>query len=404
MKILGLNITRDKQAADPNDERFWGNGEGYFETLTCTKPETAAKVSAIFYCTSLIADTIGSLPLRLKPNMKSIARSPLEDTLAYAPNPLQTGMEFWSEMVFTAALRGNTYAEPVITSDGMELWHLNPAYLTEEHEERAFRLQYSPPGGMTTAFNSTQIFWFCGLSAATNQPLVPWQQAKDAAEFAMALDTQGRKFFKNAARPSGFLSSATPLSKEARDKLSKQFSSGFAGALNAGKVPVLEQMSWQSASPSNTDSQFIELCRRQVLELGRYWRIPKSMIGEEAGTRASQEQQALEFVKYTIRPSVKRIEQAIAARILTPDQRVNYTPKFNLDGLLRGDSATQWKNAVMARTAGLASVNQLRTEWFGWDALDEDWADDPREPLNSNRAADTLSGGTTSPQDNTGNQ
>ncbi len=64
-----------------------------------------------------------------------------------------------------------------------------------------------------------------------------------------------------------------------------------------------------------------------------------------------------------------------------------------------GDSATQWRNAVLARTASIASVDELRTNWFGLPALDEAWSKDARTPLNSNRAADTTDGGMTAPQD-----
>jgi len=67
--------------------------------------------------------------------------------------------------------------------------------------------------------------------------------------------------------------------------------------------------------------------------------------------------------------------------------------------MLRGDSATQWKNAVLARTAGILSVNTIGTQWFGQPRINEDWADDPRAALNSNRAADTATGGETSPAD-----
>lgn len=67
--------------------------------------------------------------------------------------------------------------------------------------------------------------------------------------------------------------------------------------------------------------------------------------------------------------------------------------------MLRGDAGTQWRNAVLARTASILSTNELRTGWFGLARINADWADDPRTALNSNRAADTVTGGETAPQD-----
>lgn len=167
----------------------------------------------------------------------------------------------------------------------------------------------------------------------------------------------------------------------------------------AGKIPVLEQgLDFKDVSSNNSDAQMAELIRQRTLEMARYWHIPKSLVGEEGGAKANHEQEALDFVKYCIRPWARRIEQAVRQRLMTPDQRRLWNFKLNMDGLLRGDSATQFRNAVLARTAGTHSINDIR-EWFGLPRIDEAWADDPREPLNSNRAADMTTGGQTAPQD-----
>ncbi|MGN5373273.1 hypothetical protein [Sphingomonas hankookensis] len=54
---------------------------------------------------------------------------------------------------------------------------------------------------------------------------------------------------------------------------------------------------------------------------------------------------------------------------------------------------------MLARTASIMSVNEVRSGWFGLARIEEEWADDPRSALNSNRAADTATGGETAPQD-----
>ena len=59
---------------------------------------------------------------------------------------------------------------------------------------------------------------------------------------------------------------------------------------------------------------------------------------------------------------------------------------------------------IVARTASIMSVNEVRTGWFGLARIDEDWANDPRAALNSNRAADTATGGETAPQDKVGSK
>jgi HK97 family phage portal protein len=216
-------------------------------------------------------------------------------------------------------------------------------------------------------FNASQLFWFSGLADARMQPLTPWKMAKGALDFALALENQGRKFFQEAKRLPGVV--------ESDQKLDDDVSSGSrAESTNGGpgKIPLLEQgLKWKAAGSNNVESQFVELIDQRTHEMARYWRIPRSFYAADSGANAkSQEQEAQTFVKYTARPWARRIEQAIAARLLTPDQRrAGYKVKFNLDGLLRGDSATQWKNAVLARTASVMSIDELREQWFGLPPL-----------------------------------
>lgn len=383
--------------ADLQDGRYWGDELWNIFTAEAHSPDAAAKVSAVNYCVSVIAETVGSLPLDiLDSGGNEVSDFELGNTLAYAPNPLQTGAEFWSSMAYRAALVGHAFAEPVISED-FELWALEPSKCDIEWKERTFRLKYTDENAVQRVYRPDQLFWFSGLSDSRIKPLCPWEMAQGSINFALALEGQGRDFFKNGKKLAGVLETDDKL-----DDVSIEHLRASMGRWKNGGTAVLEQgLKYHAVSSSNVEAQLTELIKQRTLEMARYWRIPRSMVGEDGGTAASQEQQALEYVKYTIRPWVRRIEQAITQRLMTPDQRVQFRAKFNLDGLLRGDSATQVRNATMIRNMAAGSVNDVRTRILGWPKIDEAWADDPREPMNSNRAADTVSGGQTSPQDMT---
>lgn len=384
---------------DATNDRYFG-GDVTIGSVTVSA-ETAIRASAVFPVVSLIANIIGSLPLEFPRRDDTEGDGfPLADQLAYQPNPLTTGAEFWSTMAFNALLRGTAYAEPVVSSSGeIEVWSLRPVGIGEEHEERRFGVRYTYQDGRTRQFGPGELFRFSGISADGVSAVVPWKVAKTAIEMANVLEKFGETFFKNGARPSFVLSTERGLGGEQIERLKNDFNGNFAGYLNAGKVPILEEgLAPKPISSANTDNQYLELRRNQVREIARNWHLPMYMIGEGENAKSS-EQQALDFVKYTVRPWTRRTEQAIARDLMTPEQRATWKPKFNLDALLRGDSATQWRNAVLARTAGAMAVDELRTKWFNLPAFDEDWSKDPRAPLNSNRAADTASGGMTAPQD-----
>jgi HK97 family phage portal protein len=242
------------------------------------------------------------------------------------------------------------------------------------------------------------VFWLEGLSDARMEPLTPWKMAKGSIDFALALENQGREFFRNGRRINGVLEVDSKLDDPVFDRLTASIR-----RWKNGQMPVLEEgLTYKATAANNTDSQFVELLKQRRLELGLHWHIPRSFVAEDPGPMANQENESNNLVKYAIRPRARRTEQAIQARLMTPDQRRRYTPKLNLDSLLRGDSGTQWKNAVLARTSSVMSVNDIRTRFFGLPRLKDERADDPWAPLNSNRAADTMSGGETAPHDQIG--
>jgi HK97 family phage portal protein len=363
--------------------------------MEANTPETAARVAAVFFCVSIIAEAVGSLALEFKDDNGPRNDFPLANVLAYEPNHLQTGAEFWASMAFCAVLRGEAFAEPTAGVDGLEVWPLNPLRTTAEWGERSMRVRYLSETGLRTLLPQ-ELFWFTGISDGGLRPLVPWRQAKGAIDFQLALEVGSRAFFRNDRRPSGIVTTDKQLSEPAADRIAEG-----VRKWQRGGTPVFEQgLKYQAVGTSNTDAQLVELFKQRTLELARYWRIPRSMIADEGGNAGNNEQDTRSFVNWALRPLTRRIEQAITVRMLPPDLRAQgVRAKFNLDSMLRGDAATQWRNAVLARTASVMSVDELRTGWFGLAPLGEDWSSDPRTALNSNRAADTATGGETAPQD-----
>lgn len=375
------------------DGRYWGELAGLYPLSAATADE-AAKASAVNFCCSVIAEAIGSLPFDVIDiaTDKPAEGFELADLLSYAPNPLQVGAEFWPSMMFTAALRNIAYAEPVAHADGLEMWLLDPLRTHTDWHDRSFSVTYQEDNSNARILGPGDLFWITGLSDSRLRPLTPWKMARGSIEFALALEHQGRTTSQNANRPGGVLQSDQELGDEAFERLKESMRMWRAGG-NA----ILEQgLKYEVVQQKNTDAQLMELIDQRTLEMARYWRMPRSMI---TGNSKNSEQESGDFVRWVARPWCRRIEQAVRARLFTPEMRSRFKVKVNLDAMLRGDSATQARNAVLYRTAGSHSINDVRTKIHNLPRIDEAWADDVREPLNSNRAADTMSGGETAPQD-----
>jgi HK97 family phage portal protein len=73
------------------------------------------------------------------------------------------------------------------------------------------------------------------------------------------------------------------------------------------------------------------------------------------------EQQTLGFIQFTLRKRLKRIEQAIEKQLLTAaDRAAGITVEFNLEGLLRGDSAGRAAFYQSGLQNGWTTINEVR--------------------------------------------
>ncbi len=396
---LGIDAPGEPDRDVFNDRNFGGV---YLSDGTVVNAETVVSASAVFPIVGLIAETFASFSLdfvRIDGSANG-DEFPLAEALAESPNPLMTSPEFWGTFAFNQVLRGRAYAEPIFNGvDDLEIWPLSPLRAIDMHTERKFGVHYTYDDGRHRHFRAGELLTGTGLSTDGVYAIMPWLAAKTAIDMANVLEAFGRNFFRNGARPSGVLSTDGELSPEAAERLKAQFNGNFAGVLNAGKVPLLEAgLTYQSITSNNTDSQYAELKLAALKDIARNFHMPLAMIGLGDDTK-TDEQQSKRFEKYTMRPLARRIEKAIRRDLMSPAQRAIWKPRFNMAAMLRGDSATQWRNAVLARTSSAMSVNELRVDWFDLPRIPDAWADDAREPLNSNRAADTMTGGMTAPQD-----
>jgi phage portal protein BeeE len=83
-------------------------------SASAVTPDSAQGVGACYAAVALIAEAIGSLPLRLYrkdgDDRAAATEHPLHTVLHRAPNASQSATEFWEWMVSSMLLTGNSYA------------------------------------------------------------------------------------------------------------------------------------------------------------------------------------------------------------------------------------------------------------------------------------------------------
>jgi HK97 family phage portal protein len=99
-------------------------------------------------------------------------------------------------------------------------------------------------------------------------------------------------------------------------------------------------------------------------EICRIFGVPPAMVGY--GDKASnwgtgKEVDVLGFQKFTLRRRLKRVELAAQKQLLSPaDLAAGVTIEFNLEGLLRGDSAARASFYQSGLQNGWTTINEVR--------------------------------------------
>ena len=147
-------------------------------------------------------------------------------------------------------------------------------------------------------------------------------EGREAIALALVLERHASRLFGNGARPSGVLSLKGTVTTDALKNAKLAWQASQSGD-NAGGTAVLpSDASWQALSFSSVDSQFIELRKFAIAEIARLFRVPLHTLMEmDRSTPRSIEALGQEFVTMTLLPWLKRWEQALELKLLTPEER-----------------------------------------------------------------------------------
>lgn len=335
--------------------------------------ESALSLSAVWGCVNLLVGTQASLPGMIYRTAADGSRAadkthPLYRVLHDSPNYDQTAMDFWEFMTASLELRGNALAR--VERAGGRVVGLHPVAWDAVGVRRLAtgEIEYAwTEGAKAHIAKDNQVLHVRGFGGSPLGGLSTLQFARHAFSLARATDKAAAKTFTNGLRPSGTLTFKDWLSPENRKIAETQLATKFMGAANAGRPMILEGgTEWRQLDITPEDAQMLESRAFSVEEICRFFGVPPFMIGHTEKTTswgAGLEQQILAFQKFALRRRLKRIEQAVEKQLLTPEDRAaGVIFEFNLEGLLRGDSAARSAFYQSALSNGWMTINEVRAK------------------------------------------
>jgi HK97 family phage portal protein len=324
-------------------------------------PATSTKIATVFAAVRLIADSISTLPVDTFYRADG-ERRPFRPRPVWVDQPdvdrSVARSDFYQSVLFSVLLNGNAYIRIIRvngTVGGLRV--LDPTRMKVQMDERGFaafifdNVQVIPAEDMVHITDIRRPGHLEGISRV--------DELKDVLGISRALDEFAARYFGQGTVSSGIINVPGDLTQEQADRLKEQFEKNSRGMRNAHRPNVLTGgATYERISANAAESQLVAAREFSVREVARIFKVQPLMLGitEGAGmSRASVEQQHIEFVTITLRPYVHKLEEALS-RLLPGEAFV----RFNMDGLLRGDLQSRYTAYSIGTQAGFLSINDIR--------------------------------------------
>jgi HK97 family phage portal protein len=327
----------------------------------------ALKLSSVFACNRVLAETLASCPVFLYQKDGEGNRiqtsSNAAELLRYAPNPDMTPVQFKETGASNINLGGNFFAQKIKNSFG-DIVQLRPIpwyAVACTFNYSTYQLEYVVEDYGT--FTRDDILHIPGLTLDGYIGVTPITYAQNAINAGHNQDVFTNNFYNNGVVTSGVFEYPGELSDPAFKRLKEDINSNYQGLRNTGKPIILEGGGkFTQVSMNLSDAQFIESKRFTVEDICRLYRVPLHLVQElSRSTNNNIEQQSLEFVMYTMLPWFKRWEENLNLQLLTPqEKKQGMYFEFKIDSLLRGDAKTRAEAYATGRQWGWLSVNDIR--------------------------------------------
>ena len=335
-----------------------GRVSRYYNTVyagTFVDEQTTLSIPGLWRGVTLIADTIGALPIHAYRGDQRI--EPLPPILE-RPYPNETRIETMSAIAASLVIHGNYVA--VLGDIGANGYpeSLYPVSASRVHVDRIEgRLTYKINEELFDSDRVMHIKNFAMPGQIVGVGIVAAQ--RQGIGSALAMQEYAAKYFDGGAQPTGILySDNADLSQDEADMLKAVWMRHYGGTSREPAV-LNASTKFQQLSDNAKDSQLVESREFSLTEISNMLGLPGYYLGAPNSSRtySNVEQEQLQFLR-GITPLLTRIESAFTD--LLP--RGQYA-KFNTDALLRSDTLTRYQAHKIALESGFLTVDEVRSDF-----------------------------------------
>lgn len=329
-------------------------------------PADAMRITTVYSCVRLIADTIGTLPIHVKRRMPDGSRVTVYDhavaKLLSRPNPYMGHIDLLRTMISSEELHGNGYA--VITErdrmgypSRLDLVAENKVSILSGDNDIYYRI-----AGYEGDIPSRDVIHFKGHTREGIEGVSPISLLRDEIENCYNTTRFSKELYKRDCSTFGVFSTDKQLGDDTAEGLFKSLSKMLRRSRTTGAPVILEDgLKFSSMSMSPEDAQFVATKLQSIDQVAAAFRVPPHKVGDlTRGTYSNNEQGNIEFYIDCIRPKIEQFEEELNRKLFLERERGEFYVEIDFRGLFRADTATRkdWYKELFY--IGVFSPNEIR--------------------------------------------
>src|SRR5699024_6248422 len=336
----------------------------------------AIKNSDVFTAVHMISSDIATLQLEKRIRGTRERHDPISNMFNIRPNSIYNGYQFKFIMVANALLNGEAFAQIIRDDRGnpIELvFRPNDSVIVKMDKDTGYRLEYwiktdDFKSVYVTPSDMLHVKFFTLDGIRGKSPLLSLKHDLSTQEDSKKFLSN---FFKNGTHNGGILKyNGGKLSKEAREKLRKEWDKSYSGVDSShGTIVMDETMEY---SPIEVDTEVLKLINtsnHSTAQVGKVFGIPRHKFGLETANMNISEMN-MDYLVNTLSTYLESIVSEIEYKLIEDSlyEVINY--KFNTDEYKMNDAETKVKNAKIKLETGISSINEVRED-FGDEPIGE---------------------------------
>lgn len=390
MEIFGLTISRTKAAVPPTTMPtnitsrggWWPVSRepfsGAWQRNISWQMEDVLGFGAVYACVTLIASDIGKIRIKLVEldanGIWTERESPAFSPVLRKPNHYQIRIKFIEQWLTSKLIHGNTYVLKQRDQRGVvtALYVLDPQRvrpLVAANGDVYYAIQQDALSHVSETdivvpameiIHDVMVALYhplCGVSPLTACGL--------AAVQGLRVQNNSAQFFGNASVPSGILTSPATIPNDVAKDLKERWEQNYSGD-NVGRVAVLgNDLKYEKITMTAVDAQLIDQLKWTAENVCTAYHVPPYMIGVgPAPTYNNIEALNQQYYAQCLQTLIETIELLLDEGLGLDKQTPKMGTEFEIDSLLRMDTATRVKAAADSIGSGAVSPNEARKRYF----------------------------------------